>query len=188
MASEPWNDITALTGGYPAYEQVASEAWGEYVQRNLERLWKPPGVCAARTAPQEINASEWTPVSFTAPDEWDTDSFHDPGSEPSILRVPAGLDGYYQVNAQVFWENGDNRRNLAIELNGSTNIYGRVDTNADGSQVLGAATSVELYLAAGDEIKVLVWHNSTVNPLDVATTAGSTVSQTRCSMRWIGAQ
>ena len=189
MASEPWNDITTILGGYPGFDEIASELWGNYVQRNLERLYSPPGVCAVRSAPQPITGGTWTPVSFTGTDEWDTDSFHDPVSEPSILRVPVGLAGHYRVDAQVFWESGDGRRNLAIELNGSTDIYGRVDSNSSGgAQVIGAATSVELYLAEGDEIQAIVWHNSTTDPLDVATTAATTVNQTRCSLRWIGGQ
>lgn len=134
---------------------------GTPVPKSLDALPLLHGAKAVRGTAQSISHNTVTAVAFTGTDEWDTDSYHDPGgANPSRLTFPAGLEGVYRVTATaVFAANSTGRRLIRIQKNGSA-VVGRSDQNATGTGVTTVAAVAEVSVAASDYVEVYVFQDS----------------------------
>lgn len=160
MATTPYVDPDSVFE--PAVGEALPAAWLTTVRDALEFLVRPPGVKAIRTTTQSIPNGAWTSVEFTAPDVWDTDAYHNPASSPAVITIPAGLGGWYQINALIVWAaNTTGNRGIRGLVNGSTVIGG--DTG-DSAQIAGGLTGSvladEVLLAAGDTLEIQGYHQA----------------------------
>ena len=173
MATEPWNDITSLLGGYPQAGDTASELWGEYTQRNLERLYSPPGCMCTLTTNFDVPADNGSlVVDWDGADDWDTDSFHNPTLDEHLIRIPAGLAGTYWVGASLRYEGivtqvaVMNHAFTEIFVNGTASGIRQSMAFSESTNLRTLATlflqcSGELQLNAGDELHVRPYHSGT---------------------------
>lgn len=194
MATEPWNDITAWMGGtYPQYLTTISEGWGERVQRNLDRLWRQPGVMVQRNTAQLLpDADGSLRVSWTDSDLWDTDGFHNPASEPDTIRIPAGLGGIYRFDIALHlsgvggaaWNGGTGTGHAFIEAYVDDAVVGfRQSLPLPVSLSipnLGLCMGGELALPDGSELKFRPFQNSG-SDAEIAPEAGPASA----SLRWV---
>lgn len=158
----------------PAPDVEIPSAWGNVVRNDLEALAGAPGVCAVRTLTQSIPNMSHTAVAFTAPDEWDTDTFHSPTSNASQVTVPAGFGGRFTVTASLqFASNAAGARVAYIYKNGATT---RWENDTDSAVNNRLQVSGEVSLAAGDYVELYVYQNSG---------AALDLLRGRIAMRWV---
>lgn len=173
MASEPWNDIATLLGGYPQAGQTASELWGQYVQRNLDRLYSPPGVRCRLASDVSVPASTNVFPSWTQED-WDTDNFHSNTVNPDRITIPAGMDGIYRCDAAVVFaslvadDNGAAQNHAFVEIwkNDATSGIRHTEIFNDSGSIRTVPSTVliatgELDLVAGDYLRARFYQNGT---------------------------
>ena len=173
MPSEPWNDITTLLGGYPQAGDTATELWAEYVQRNLERVWTPPGVRCYMAQDQALPAGgNGVIMNFAAPEDWDTDSFHSTTTNPDRITIPASLEGVYRVEGSchirdaAVTDNGGLQNELFTEVlcNGVRTGFRGTVIASDSGNARNIANCVlqctgEIALSAGDYLQLLAYFN-----------------------------
>lgn len=148
-------------------------SWLSTVRDNQEFFARPPGCKVLRTANQSIPNGTWTSVAFTAADAFDTDGYHDPSSAAEQVTIPAGLGGWYQINATIRWAtNNTGDRAIRVIVNSSTVYDGDA---SDAAQFASAATIVnfadEILLNAADVVEVQGYHQ-----------AGAALNATRARM------
>ena len=193
MASQPWNDITTAFGGYPDAGDTASELWGEYVQRNLERLYNPPGVKVQRLTPQTIaDANGSLRIDWENPAEWDTDGFHNELGDAEAITVPLGLGGIYRLEVSVTfngpgagsWLGGTGTGHAFIEAYVDGNYVGLRQSVAlpktDSIPTMGLNMSGELALPDSSVVKIRPFQNSG-SDADLAVDAGPLWA----TLRWV---
>lgn len=173
MPSEPWNDITTLEGGYPTYNATATETWGEYVQRNLDRLYMPPGVRCGKTQNQNLTSGVGSIYLTWDVEDWDTDGFHSTSANTEKITIPAGLDGIYRLDASALFgsmvaiDNGGGQSHFFVEFlwdDGTQTGIRQTGLFSDSGNLRSIPSSVlhaggELAMSAGDAVKVRVYHN-----------------------------
>lgn len=115
------------------------------------------------TAQSCTNDAETTLTSNE--ERFDTDGFHDTGSNTSRLTIPAGLGGKYLVRATAsFAFDADGYRLIGIKKNGSgtglefTNV--RVIAGSTGSLPVVLQTAVVMDLASGDYLECYIAHTA----------------------------
>jgi hypothetical protein len=121
---------------------------------------KAAAVRANRSSNQSINDNSATAVSFTGADDFDTDAFHDTGTNPSRLTVPVGKAGYYVLVGQPSYAaNTTGRRETELRKNGSG--FAQIETAPMGG---GVSTVVQIagiaYFAVGDYAELFVLQTS----------------------------
>jgi hypothetical protein len=127
------------------------------------------GCRAYNSAAQSIANNSAVAATFDS-EEYDTDGFHDTGSNTSRFTVPAGLGGKYLVNFKGYWDSlvspsGGSSDAIIwfAKKNGTTEIRGR--SRIDQTFPTGSASSVVMDLtavidlAAGDYIEFIVFQN-----------------------------
>lgn len=101
------------------------------------------------TSTQTINPSGV--LSFGS-EEYDTDSFHDTGSNTSRITIPTGMGGKYLLAASTGLASNTNGGVIGFRLNGSTMLRGNDWISGSGGHqctivvALAAADYVEVYL------------------------------------------
>jgi len=117
---------------------------------------------------ENIGAGAWKSIEFDSED-WDSDSCHSAGSNPSRLTVPVGGAGIYTIGANVKWDDtaaGQRTRGMRFRLNGATVIgeeydYPNVSVKTVWlrSVVYDLADSdyveVQVYCSNGDDMEVV---------------------------------
>jgi hypothetical protein len=128
--------------------------------------WQAPttatftGCLAVSNTLQSTANATYTAVDLVGADVYDTDSFHDPSSNPSRITIPTGLGGYYKLWGVVaFKDNATNERQFFLYKNGSqVGSLGGMGTasfwNAGGGNDASAYFTTILNLAAGDYIQL----------------------------------
>lgn len=103
----------------------------------------------------------WTSMTWSA-ENFDTDAFHDTGSNTSRLTCPAGLAGKYLIVGNIqFAANTTGQRGWRILLNGATVIGGDFrNTEASGSVQTRAVVSAIYDLVPGDYVELQGWQSS----------------------------
>lgn len=122
------------------------------------------GVRSTRATTQSINDSTVTAISYTA-DTFDTDAFHDTGSNPDRFTVPSGKNGTYLIMARVQWDTNTTGARLAglqVVSAGPTTTAIDEDDGAVSTGIDGKTNIVHgIYaLAVGDYVRVVVYQNS----------------------------
>jgi hypothetical protein len=128
--------------------------------------WQTPaaptfhGVFAYETGgAQSIPNSTDTKITFTS-EYFDTDAFHDNGSNTSRITIPSGLGGYYLIGAHVqFATNASGTRALRLMKNGAT-INGTGGSLPAGAAALGLETNTIVSLVATDYIEADLYQTS----------------------------
>lgn len=118
------------------------------------------GVSVYNSAAQTISNATFTTVTFDS--EWfDTDAFHSTSTNTSRLTVPAGFDGYYRVEAKLFFaSNGTGSRIGNFRKNGADVDAGYLEQGAYSNGKNFMHFFVVLNLAAGDYMEVQIYQNS----------------------------
>lgn len=126
------------------------------------------GVRAKRTTAQTITTGSATKIDFDSED-YDTDGFHDTGSNTSRLTVPTGLGGKYAISGALEWaSNTTGIRTVNIIKNNTTYLCKNADTSISGD--MGMHVHAQAELAATDYVEIIVFHNRGSN-LDVIVTS-----------------
>jgi hypothetical protein len=114
------------------------------------------------TAAYNVPAGSLTPIPWDTED-FDTQGFHDPGTNPSRMTVPAGQAGYYRVDG--CWSSTAaltaNLRFITRLGKNGTAIPGGVSeqvTNPGAFMSTAAATVV--YLAEGDYVELIAFQST----------------------------
>lgn len=147
---------------WAAAETLTAALMNTHVRDNENWLANDlPRCSAVRTAAQSITNVTLTTISYTAADEYDTGSMHDPAVNASRITVPSGGGGLYVVGASVSWQgNPTGNRQVLLALNGAI-ITGTPDDRADpGGGGASHRTGIEVRLVAGDFVEVQVLQSS----------------------------
>ena len=84
----------------------------------LVNLKEDVGARVIRTSTQMVDTATWTDISFDT-ESWDTDSLHDPSSNPERLTAP--YDGKYLVSGAIQWPaNATGGRYIELRVNGTS--------------------------------------------------------------------
>lgn len=147
MPTSPFLDLDAIhtptVGGTPP------ASWGAKLRDNQLSFARPPGCVIARTTAQAISHNQLTSLQFTAPDERDTDNFHNPGSTPERITIPSGLGGWYDVGWIISWASGSTARRISVvSVNGTARAG--VNSSPTPSGGLGMHGAEFVSLQAGD--------------------------------------
>lgn len=162
MPTTPFLDLSTIhtptVGGTPP------ASWGTAVRDNQLTLARPPG-CAVATsgAGFSLTPSTWINIPFAATDRRDTDGFHDPGSNPDRITVPAGLGGFYAFAGQAtIAGNSTGSRQMRLMINGSSarSLCYIPLTGSTVAAVLPISEVVEL--AAGDYVQLQIQSTASV--------------------------
>jgi hypothetical protein len=132
------------------------------------------GCSAYRSSSQVLSGGAYTSIDWNA-EHWDTNGYHDNGTNPSRFTVPAGKAGYYsyKFNLGIGSITGDNY--FHIRVNGTTKWNFSWDTNSP-TNLQGNAT---VYLGVGDYVQLFVYNVSSI------TTAAN--DEALCSFDYLGA-
>lgn len=127
-----------------------------------------------QTGAQSISTASATKATFGVGTEvWDTDAFHDTGSNTSRMTVPTGKDGKYRVTATaLFAINATGVRRVRLLKNNaglSPEVLATIPAHA--TLDAGISLTVEVALVATDYIELEVYQNSGGN-LNVTSTLG----------------
>jgi hypothetical protein len=146
----------------PATGTSPPASWGDTVRDNQQLFSRPPSVKAVRTAVQSLATATFSPMAFTAADEWDTDNFHSTTVNNTRITVPSGLGGTYHLIGNLLYGLGaDSQRFFSIRLNGSADIA-TSNLNPVGANGHVSTVSVMYKLAAGDYIELSCFQSSGV--------------------------
>ena len=131
-----------------------------------------PAFAGARvheTSTQNIaGTSTWTSLTFSS-ESFDTDGYHDTGSNTSRLTVPSGKAGIYQIGGVAsLAANATGGRQMRLLLNGTTDLCHQ---NLPGSSSISMRENlVTIYdLAVADYVEIQIWQNSGSTLATVAT-------------------
>lgn len=149
-------------------EVVTAAMMNEQVRDNELFLRAHHSVRGYRTANQSIPDATDTPIEWTS-EEYDTDGYHDVGSNPSRMTIPSGLglDGYYVVLARVtFNVSSVNQRECRLRKNGATVLDAdRRDAGPTANQTPLQVTGISRF-STTDYVELIAWQN-TGGSLDV---------------------
>jgi hypothetical protein len=76
------------------------------------------------------NGTTTSPLSFSAPPDWDSDGFFNP-SHPGRVTVPAGFAGRYAVRLTLVWRRASG--DFTVSDRDKSFFYAELGTNADPS-------------------------------------------------------
>lgn len=174
MPTTPFLDLSTIhtptVGGTPP------ASWGTALRENQMSFARPPGCSVATGAGgYSLPSSTWVSVPFTGTDIRDTDGFHDPGSNPDRITVPAGLGGFYAFAGQAtIAGNSTGSRQMRLMINGSASrplCYIPL-TGSTVTAVLPISELVEL--TAGDYVQ-----------LQIQSTASATIVGSSIMSMWM---
>lgn len=132
------------------------------------------GASVYNNATQSITSASDTALTFNTED-YDTDGFHNTGSNTDRLTVPTGLSGKYVIIGRTtFPANATGLRQLYIEKNGSTLWDMRVPVNS-GTNATSINITAAADLVSGDYVKLRVYQDSG-STLSVGAAGGYTAS------------
>lgn len=141
------DDITFATGTSRTYLQIGK----------LEPPSNFSGVRLYRDSTQTINNATGTAVQWTD-EKYDTDDYFTSGA--STTRVDYTTAGYYNITAQVEWEqNNTGYRWVYLLLNGTDIIAESTDVPAPSSDQ-AILVSTDWLMAEDDYVELWVWQNS----------------------------
>lgn len=142
-STDPANPIVAATGGGGGGTLV--------------------GCGVSRSTSQTLTNATHAAVIFNDADTWDTNSIHDPASNPSRFTIPAGHGGVWAFKTSVqFSANTNGDRQLSFTVNGSSpsNLWSqRVVPPGTAGRAAYVAATAELLLAAGDYVEIDMFCN-----------------------------
>ncbi len=133
------------------------------------------GARLVKTATQSISNNSSTEVTFDSETQDDL-GFHSNVTNNSRLTIPAGMGGWYYIEANAYWAaNATGERIAQIKKNGSILLQSAVDNACDngGLETINMIGTLA-YLAAGDYVELFVYQNSggSLN-LTIATNEGT---------------
>lgn len=140
-----------------AGEVVTAAIMNTHVRDNELALY-PARVQVYNAGTATIATGTITTLSFDQED-FDSDAFHNPASNPSRLTVPAALGGDYFVYGQVAMGSFTGSVEALIKKNGTTILASHTagSGTADGP---GVWVGRVLSLAPTDYVELQVWQNS----------------------------
>lgn len=119
------------------------------------------GARVFNSAAESIADSAWTALTFDS-ETFDSDAFHDTGTNPDRLTVPTGKGGTYLLVGLVeFASNLVGVRGVRIRLNGAGNGIARIfDGPNAGNDILGVTLSCIYPLVATNFVTLEVFQSS----------------------------
>jgi hypothetical protein len=122
------------------------------------------GVRLTKSAPQSVGSSGVTALTFDT-EGYDTDAYHDTGSNTSRVTVPASKAGKFLATAYVsFAANAAGRRGAWFRLNGTTILDGwQGNTNTTSGGITENTISMQRDLIDADYLELVVYQESTVS-------------------------
>ena len=116
------------------------------------------GVKAVHGADQDTTSGSEAAVTFTATDEWDTDTMHSTSSNPSRITFNTAGKYFIQGHVQIVG-NTSGRRHLAIRLNGGNrNVV--TQSSPSLADQWGHQVSVTLDVSANDYVELMFLQTS----------------------------
>lgn len=119
-----------------------------------------------RSSNQSIADTTSTAISFSSSENWDTDTIHSTGTNPSRFTVPTGQGGVYWLYATAFFTPGAGTiRYLSLYKNGSaltTTPTHLVDAKVPWTAIFSTVLTGgrEVTLAAGDYVEFHTYQDS----------------------------
>jgi hypothetical protein len=96
------------------------------------------GCKVGHTSTQSINNNSSTLATFgVGTEQWDTDAFHDTGSNTSRLTIPSGKDGKYVIVATTDWASNSTGVRRALILKNGSSVSPQI-----ASTIIGVGNSV----------------------------------------------
>ena len=142
------------------------------------------GCSVTRTTDQTgIATITATAVVFNGAEDFDTNTFHDVGSNPSRITIPSGKDGKYLFGAYIIWDtDATGFRRMSLYKNGSP-VAALAHPATIGTQYTQQAVTFPVVSAvATDYFEILAFHNSGANR-----TISGTVATCRFTCQYLGA-
>lgn len=153
-----------------------------------------PAVSVSKTL-QATTADFNTPVLFDTED-FDDGGFHDNGTNPERLTVPAGLDGRYLFTANMGWQSGGGNLRYMVASKNPGGLEEVIQSISPTTDVLGRTSLATVYnLTSGNYVQLSVFQNA-ISGLAVSVAAklvrignsssGGTVSLTNAATLYSG--
>lgn len=140
------NDSLQISGHVATIRQVPTGFIGCYVRGSSN---------------QTLTTDTETAITMDGTEVFDTDGFHDSGTNPSRMTVPAGMAGKYLITATVAYAtSGTNLRFAGIWKNGSGTGVSIRYTAANAGYHSTAQITAILDLVAGDYIQITGFQNT----------------------------
>lgn len=117
------------------------------------------GVRAVRSTNQSVADSTFVAIEFTAADDWDTDGFHDPSTNPNRVTIPTGQAGKYRIMGYTIFSSASGGRRIGeLDKNGTTTLMRDERGVSSSTQTLVVGGDVDL--ADGDYVELLAYQTS----------------------------
>jgi hypothetical protein len=165
---------------------LTAALWNTYIRDNLNFLRAAHACRVWNSVNQGTTSGAVTPITFDT-EAFDSDAFHDSGTNPSRMTVPTGLDGYYLITGVVvFSNNATGIRDAKLVLNGVAGVgtdlaAGRQD-NPSGTNNARVLVTTTYRLAAADYVELVALQSSG----GALGTVGGDINQNQLSLIWIG--
>jgi hypothetical protein len=154
--AKTYNTIGTFTAG-----NVLTAAEMNDIGENSNNYRVPPMCRVVSTGDTAIAHNTFVAESFDGTEAFDTDSMHDPSSNPS--RITINTAGVYLITGNVLWQlNTNGSRQLWIRLNGSTYIAGN-DARCDASYDMPQVVTTLYEFAANDYVELVLRQDSNVS-------------------------
>ena len=126
------------------------------------------GVRLYKDADQTFTSATWsTMVGITWQlESFDTDSYHDPASNPERITIPADGAGKYSLYIQCYWSTTANAMDITVYINGYARTWnpdGLANTTSQMAVVLDLDDSDYLEVRAGTNGTRVLGHSGTGN-------------------------
>lgn len=170
----------------PTSGAVATAAWGDTVNADLNYFNDPPRVKVYRNADYGINDATSTMVAWNA-EEWDTDTMH--STSVNTTRLTATTAGRYHVQGRIVFAGNATAtvgRRVKLWLNGNAGTLCDADIDPAPSGAYSRTfVSTTVQMAAGDYVELEVYQDSG-GSLNVIGAALGTSERSWFEMTWQG--
>lgn len=108
-----------------------------------------------------ISNGTLTALSSFNTERWDTDAYHDTGTNPGRISIPSGHDGLFAAGAHTEWDaNSTGVRTIYIRKNGTDYLAGLRYNASGSSNTTGLSVVTMAPLVATDYLEVVVYQDS----------------------------
>lgn len=162
QAASGGNSFNDGEGDPAAVALTAADGTSSYAARR-DHVHTPRAFIGARvynSANISIGNNSVTALTFNS-ERYDSDAYHDTGSNTGRLTVPSGKSGKHRIAATViFAANATGVRAVHLRVNGTTFIAQQASLSLGGSIEAALTVMTDYDLSATDYVEVTVYQNS----------------------------